>query len=155
MNEKFREQLGDPDIKISGLEIWIHGRQFPDTEDYWDGNWLRVTVHCSADSSSVWANGTFIHLPELYGWYESTLELNDSLKGSAHLDCMEPNLSAIIKAKSLGQLTMEVNITPNHLEQEHKYLFELDQSYLPGFLSGCKKVLEKYPVKGINEANGT
>ncbi len=34
---KFPENLGKPDIKISGLEIWIHGNQFPESDDYWDG----------------------------------------------------------------------------------------------------------------------
>jgi len=155
MNKKYRKELGDPDIKLVGLEIWVHGRQFPDMDDYWDGNWLRVTAHCSANGSSVWADGPFIHLPELYCWYESSSMLNDSLKGIATLDCMEPELSATIKAESLGQLTMEVNITPNHLEQEHKYYFELDQSYLASFLSGCKSVLEKFPIKGDNESNRT
>jgi len=39
-------KLGMPDLKLEGLQIWIHGRQFPDAADYWDGNWLRVTAHC-------------------------------------------------------------------------------------------------------------
>jgi len=33
-------RLGPPDLKISGLQIWIHDRDIPDAEDYWDGNWL-------------------------------------------------------------------------------------------------------------------
>ena len=148
MNEKYRKQLGDPDIKISGLEIWIHERQFPDIEDYWDGNWLLVTAHCSSSGSSVWTEGPIIHLPELLDWYESASELNETLKGTASLECMEPELYVTIKAKSLGQLTMEVHITPNHFEQEHKYYFAIDQSYLTDFLNGCKQVLRNYPVKG-------
>jgi hypothetical protein len=42
--QKYAEQLGAPDIKIHGLQTWIHGRQFPNEDDYWDGNWLRVTT---------------------------------------------------------------------------------------------------------------
>ena len=37
------DHLGEPDIKLAGLQIWVHGRQFPDSDDYWDGNWLYVT----------------------------------------------------------------------------------------------------------------
>src|SRR5882724_344446 len=40
--DKYAEQLGTPDIKLSGLQIWVHGRQFPNATDYWDGNWLRI-----------------------------------------------------------------------------------------------------------------
>src|SRR5256885_6731459 len=43
--DKYPEQLGTPDIKLGGLQVWVHGRQFPDAIDYWDGNWLRITAH--------------------------------------------------------------------------------------------------------------
>lgn len=44
---------GESDMKIAGLAIWIHGRQFPDSKDYWDVNWLNVTVRCGAQGASV------------------------------------------------------------------------------------------------------
>ena len=53
--EKYAEKLDVPDIKLAGLQIWIHSRQFPDTDDFWDGNWLNITAHCGADGASVWA----------------------------------------------------------------------------------------------------
>ncbi len=28
---------GEPDLRLEGLRIWVHGRQFPDHQDYWDG----------------------------------------------------------------------------------------------------------------------
>lgn len=148
MDNKYRSQLGEPSIQISGLQIWIHGRQFPDMEDYWDGNWLRATVHCGAQGSSVWASGSIIHLTELYGWLTSAKELNKTLKGEANLECMEPELSVFIKSSSLGHMEMEVNITPNHLEQEHKYYFEIDQSYLSQLIKQCNSVLESNPIRG-------
>ena len=57
-------KLGDPDIKIAALKIWVHGRQFEDAQDYWDGNWLRVTAHCGADGGSALAHGSILHLGE-------------------------------------------------------------------------------------------
>jgi len=151
MNEKSLKQLGKPDIEISGLQIWIHGRQFPDSEDYWDGNWLRVTVHCGAQGASVWATGSIVHLSELYGWKESSEALHESLKGEANLDCMEPELSVSIKAESLGHLKMNVKITPNNLEQDHSFIFEIDQSYLPKLIKACSKILQSHPIKSANE----
>jgi hypothetical protein len=32
------DNLGPPAIQLAGLSIWVHGRQFPDLHDYWDGN---------------------------------------------------------------------------------------------------------------------
>ena len=31
---------GEPDLKIAGLSIWAISREFPQSDDYWDGNWL-------------------------------------------------------------------------------------------------------------------
>lgn len=148
MDDKYRNKLGEPTIQIAGLQIWIHGRQFPDKEDYWDGNWLNTTVHCGARGSTVWASGSIIHLSELHRWLISARELNNTLKGEANLECMEPELSVCIKSSSHSHLEMEVNITPNHLEQEHKYHFEIDQSYLPQLIRQCNGVLESNPIRG-------
>ena len=150
MNDKYQVQLGEPDIEIAGLQIWVHGRQFPELHDYWDGNWLRVTVHCGAKGDSVWASGPIIHLSELHGWLISIRNMNDTLSGEANLECMEPELSVSIKTERHGHIAMEVHITPDNLQQDHLFRFEIDQSYLPKLLSSCQKVLSKYPIRGKN-----
>jgi hypothetical protein len=53
MNAKYLNQIGEATIEVSGLQIWVCGRQFPNKDDFWDGNWLKVSVHCSAQDSSV------------------------------------------------------------------------------------------------------
>jgi len=60
--------LGRPDLQVGGLQLWIHARQFPDSEDYWDGNWLMVTVRCCASGAEVWVKGPILHLSELHHW---------------------------------------------------------------------------------------
>ena len=147
--------MGEPDIQISELQVWVHGRQFPDADDYWDGNWLLVTAHCGTEGSSVWVSGPIIHLSELHRWLVSCRKMEETLGGEANLECMEPELSVTIKAQGLGHLAMEVQITPNHLQQEHTFRFEIDQSYLPNFLGGGQTVLSKYPIRGNKEKAGT
>jgi hypothetical protein len=46
-------ELQNPDFCIGGLEVSIYGRQFPESDDYWDGNWLNVIACCTANSSTV------------------------------------------------------------------------------------------------------
>jgi len=148
MNKENKINLGEPDIAISGLQIWVHGRQFPDLNDYWDGNWLRITAHCGAEGADVWINGPIIHLPEVYSLLGQTEKMNKTLSGSAKLNCIEPELLVSLTADKLGHIKMEVNITPNNLTQEHKFYFELDQSYLSGLINNCKTLIEQYPIKG-------
>jgi hypothetical protein len=52
--------LAPPALKIAGFQLWIHGRQFPNAQDYWDGHWRNVTVHCGASGASVWTSGAIV-----------------------------------------------------------------------------------------------
>jgi hypothetical protein len=150
MNEKDCKHLGKAHIELMGLQIWVHGRQFPDSEDYWDGNWLKVTAHCGAEDASIWVSGSIIHLSEILHWQESTETLYDSLQGEAKLDCIEPELNVSIEAESLGHLKFNVQITPNHMEQMHSFYSEIDQSYLPKLVRDCKEVLKALPIRSPN-----
>lgn len=152
MDHKAFTSLGAPDLKLEGLQIWVHGRQFPDSHDYWDGNWLRVTAHCGGNGASVFATGSIIHLSELDRWLVETEELLKNLNGEAKLACMEPALSATFKSGSLGHITMEVSITPDHMAQRHWFQFEIDQSYLPTFVKQCRSILEAHPIRGSRNA---
>ena len=144
----FPENLGEPDIKLSGLEIWIHGYQFPDEIDYLDGNWIDITARCTAKNALVWVTGNILHLPDLKHLMNTSEKLYKNLEGEADLPCIEPNLSLKLKASSLGQISMVVNITPDHMNQRHIFEFEIDQSYLPELISSCKKVLNRFKIKG-------
>ena len=33
--------------------FWVHGWQFPEAQDLWDGNWLNVTAHCGQSGASA------------------------------------------------------------------------------------------------------
>ena len=70
------------------------------------------------------------------------------LKGEAELPCLEPEFTVKLAAGNFGKINMTVEITPDHLNQEHKFVFEIDQSYLPAMIHGCKKVLSQYTIKG-------
>ena len=127
----------------------MHSRQFPEASDYWDGNWVNVTVHCGAQGADVWATGPIIHLPEVRTWADE--RMYQTLSSEASLDCMEPELSIELRAEELGQISMRVSITPNHLTQQHTFQFEGDQSYLADLVDDCRKTLRQYPIKNESE----
>lgn len=74
-------------------------------------------------------------------------QLHQTLQGEAQLPCMEPELHITMTARTLGKIELEVRITPNNMTQNHHFKFEIDQSYLPDAIAGCKQVLEEYPLK--------
>jgi hypothetical protein len=151
MDDRMFANLGTPDLKLEGLQIWVHGRQFPDLHDYWDGNWLRVTAHCGGNGASVFTTGSIIHLPELDRWRSEAEVLLKDLKGEAKLACLEPELSVDLKSTSLGHITMEVSITPDHMIQRHWFRFDIDQTYLTPLIRQCQSILEGYPIRGSRD----
>jgi len=44
-------------------------------------------------------------------------------------------------------MLMTVAITPDDRSEKHCFRFELDQSYLPEMIRGCRIVLDSYPIK--------
>jgi len=140
-------KLGQPDIQLEGLELWIHSRQFPKSEDYWDGNWVNVTARCQSDGSSVHVSGPFLHLPELLAWRSACDRLYQSLRGEANLETKEPELAVKLTGDGLGHVSIEVCITPNVMNQRHTFRFHIDQTLLPDLVSQIDGVLEKYPVR--------
>lgn len=141
------ETLGEPDLQIAGLRLWVHGRQFPQSQDYWDGNWLIVTALCSYPESSVRVHGSIVHLGEVYGLLHETETLYQSLEGRAELRCIEPTLGVELSAQTCGHIQVKISITPDHINESHSYTDGFDQTYLPPIITGCKAILSKFPLR--------
>lgn len=147
-----QEDLGPPDLKVVGLQLWVHGRQYPDATDAYDGNWLRVTAHCGALGASVWASGAILLVQDLVSWANECDALQQGRCEEAELAPMEPELKVIIRrSDSLGHFAMQVNITPNNMTQDHFFEFEIDQTYLPEITRQCRAIEGQFPVRGTKE----
>lgn len=147
--EKAIDSLGTPSLKLAGFQLWIHGRQFPECNDHWDGNWLNVTGHCGAAGASIWASGAIITTMDLQRFSAECELLYKGLTTEATIDPMEPKLHLSLRpTDGLGHIKMLVQITQDHMSQKHELSFGIDQSYLPEIISQCQTVLENYPVRG-------
>jgi hypothetical protein len=140
-------KLGDPTFEAGRLKVWVRGRRFPLSDDYWDGNWMSVTAYYHPSESSVVAGGPFVHLGELWGLYQGIVRMHETSAGEAKLECLEPNLSLRIEAGSRSQLKLQTSITPDHLSETHSYEDELDLSYLPAIIASLSVLFSAYPIK--------
>jgi len=141
-------QPPEPDIRIHEFSLWIFGRQFPSSEDYSDGNWLNVKAEVRASDATVRASGAILHLGELAGFANELEKLDQTLAGTARLNCIEPNLKIVIEAGRLGHLKATIDITPDHMFQRHTFISEIDQTFLKPLLIQLRSVLSRYPLKG-------
>ena len=148
MKEPVADQLGTPAVRLAGFELWVHGRQFPDSQDYWDGNWLNVTAHCGAAGGSVWASGAILDTVSIRRFHDGLAGLHRTLSGEAVLGSHEPNLMVRVDAADrTGHLRVRVEITPDHLTQSHRFEFAIDQTYLPPVIAQCASVMEAFPIR--------
>jgi hypothetical protein len=147
VNQRELEALGEPQLQIAGLRVWVHGRQFPNAMDYWDGNWLRVTAYCLYPDSQVRTHGSILHLGELVGLLRDCESLYNSVKGTAALKCIEPNLRVTLEAEWNGAIKVHIEITPEQLTERHSFDDSIDQTYLPGIIADCETILSVYPIR--------
>jgi hypothetical protein len=114
--------LVPPNLKVGGRQLWVHGYQFPESNDSDDGNWLRITAHCGHLGASVWASGSIIQVTDLARWAKQCDALVRGRTDAAELSPLEPELAVkIVRIDSLGHFEMTVSITPSHLNQEHTF----------------------------------
>lgn len=141
-------KLGEPALAISALRIWVHNGQFLDSTDQWDGNWLDVTVRVRHLRAVVWASGAILTTMDLATWRDGCSKLYKGEVDLATLNPLEPELEvAICKVDAVGHLELRIDITPDHLSQNHTFRIEIDQSYLPGLIRELDAILVKFPVR--------
>lgn len=138
----------EPDLRLGGLSIWVAGRQFPDASDYWDGNWLVIRARMDAPGATVQCQGPILMASDIARFRDELAVASKTLAGEATLGSLEPELTVKVKVRRLGQVSVEVEISPDHLSQSHRFTMDLDQSYLPAVTTSCDAILERFPVRG-------
>ena len=142
------EKLGAPSLQVAGLQVWVHGREFPEAEDADDGNWLRVSAHCGAPGASIWTGGAILSVSELVSWSAQCERLQAGEVERAVLKTSEPELCAVIQ-KSDGPRPPILRVDIALVGQKHSLEFELEPSELSGIVQQCSAIEERYPVRGV------
>ena len=139
-------RLGPPDLALAGLQVWVHGQPYAGSAEPYDADWLTVTVHCGARGASVWVHGAVLTSSAFERLAVGARALDAQLTGVAWLASDEPELEVRLEAGGeAGQVSMQVQITPDLEAQEHTFTFFLDQSHLPAMADACDAVLARYP----------
>ncbi len=152
-HDGLHEPAGLPDMRLGSLAIWVRGREFSDSQDYRDANWLNVLVQVDAAYAVVQAEGPILHAGELSDLVEGCKRLYRDMKGELVFEATEPNVCLKLAIDARGQLDVGVDLTADPRAQSHHFQFALDQSYLPGFIAGGQNVLLKFPIKGSRDGS--
>jgi len=138
----------EADLSFGGFSLSVHGREFPDHDDYWDGNWLTATASMKTYGSFVEVSGPILHLSDVQLFRDALLKLSETLTGTAKLEGFEPNLRLTFEGSHTGHADVQVEITPDHMLENHRFNVSLDQTSYAPIIRGCNDILRRFPIRG-------
>lgn len=138
----------EPDLRIAGFALWVDARTAPESDDYWDGNWLQVRASYEANDSSVRAAGALIHASELMTLVAGCRKLLAGEAAEAGLYCAAPNLKLELWSAPGGAVVGKLRITPDHKAELHDYGFATDAAGIEALIAACGRVLDRFPLRG-------
>jgi hypothetical protein len=141
----------EPDLRLGGFSLWVHRWERPDSQDYSDGNWLVVTAMYRSAGASVIVEGPILHSPDVSRFRNQCEALYEFLRGSAQFDSLDAGFKIVLSSNDYGRIGMAVDITPDIVDEQHRFLSEIDQSYLPDVIKGLNTILQSFAPRGRPE----
>jgi hypothetical protein len=135
-------------LNIAQLKIEVHGYEFPDGADYFDANWLVVTVSYVSNTASIKFHDPCIMASDLLSFRDEIIEMYSGDAETAELASHEPNLNVQLRKNDLlGAIKASLELRPDAGEDVHILTMQLDQSYLPGMQREIDEILRRYPMR--------
>ncbi|MGB7342335.1 MAG: hypothetical protein WBC91_25785 [Phototrophicaceae bacterium] len=143
MAEPIEIQLGSGES--DRISLIFKGRRYPDTSDFWHGNWLLVDVEIQVGTFSGNIDGETRN-EHVQDFYEELRRLNESLVGTAKLG-IEKWVEINVEAEKYGSIQVYGHASDDQTDgNKLQFRIKTDQSYLNQVLKGLHKVIELYPI---------
>ena len=110
-----------------------------------------IRVRMEAYGARVECAGAILMTADIKRFRSQLAAMADTLTGEATLAGLEPELRVVLKMQRMGHIDFVVEITPDHLNQQHRFQVGTDQSYLPALISSCNSILSRFPVINASE----
>lgn len=122
--------------------------EFPESTDYWDGNWVYATVRIRVGAFRS-EYEALLRTDEIARLRSGIAELHAELKGTASFESMEEWLRMTVDGDGRGHFVAKCDArdqpgTGNMLRFELRF----DQTELPPILASLDAALAAFPVKG-------
>lgn len=129
----------DPDLRLIGFSLWVDGRESLDSTD----NWLRVRAEMRANGAHVECSGPILMVTDIEQFRDDLSQMFKTLTGEATLTGFEHGIKLHLQMQTLGRIDAFLEITPDHWTQQHRFVLDVDQSYLASLVASCEDVLAR------------
>ena len=130
------------------IEIDVLYRNYPNSSDYWDGNWVTSNINIKIPGYLV-NFGANLRTDELRDFTNEIKLMSKLLKGKANLKNLENYLHIECEMDKLGKIIWTVETCfPAGYGAVLKFEFESDQSFLIRLIKELETILTAFPVIG-------
>ncbi|MDN7246213.1 WapI family immunity protein [Planococcus shenhongbingii] len=130
------------------LEIDVLRRNYPDSRDYWDANWVASIIHLEIPGYVVHFEAD-LRTDELKEFVDGLRDMNERLHGTAILKNLDNYIHLTGSMNPLGKISWILEtLYPVGTGAQLSCDFESDQSYLRILIDELDAVLEAFPVIG-------
>jgi hypothetical protein len=145
LNDRGDSPSSVPSLVLGGLSLWVLGKAFPESVEWYEGSWLEVRAECVAPGATVTTSGPLLTAEDIARLLAG-MEAMQRGGGSAGMSPLEPNLVLGLTSNSRGGLRIDVRITPDSMTQEHRFFFDADLGVLAGPIGQCREILARFPA---------
>jgi hypothetical protein len=143
---EYEVRIGTP---LEGVLIQVLKRQFPDSMDWEDGNWLDspIDIDLGRFRGSLPAQ---LRVDELQAFRVALESVSRTLTGEATLESMNGWLKLSMKCEPTGGLTV-AGIADDSPGIGNKLRFTIggmDQSFLPEIIDQLRSIEDAFPLRG-------
>jgi hypothetical protein len=130
------------------LKITLFGRSHPESDDYWDGNWVRASIQVQAGGFSGDAVGD-IRTDELAAFQKPWAQLQTSLEGVAEFSTLEEWLAIRATGDGKGHIEVQGVVwdrpgVGNNLQ----FTLSTDQTFTRPTIDQLAEAIRAFPVIG-------
>jgi len=140
------------------IAIRVLRRNYPQANDYWDGNWLDAEIEVEVKPWRARYNAN-LRTDEFAGFRRELEGMHAMDRRDARFSPMEPWLDLDLHLDTLGHIDMRGNIGPEGFGKvfgQARLVFEIqefmDQTFLPPIIEQLRATEREFPIVGRPDA---
>jgi hypothetical protein len=135
-------------INSEHVSLEIESRTYPDSADYWDGNWLNARVQFQLGCFRG-AYGCHLRAEDFVAFHDQIVILSQKLTGHAVFKTMEEQVAINFEADGQGHISVTGALQDEAgIGNTLQFRFEIDQTFLEKMLKELQAIVTAFPVKG-------
>lgn len=130
------------------IVVDIKRRNYPDSDDYWDGNWLNANITVTVPGYHASFNSD-LRAEEIRSFLNDLTHMNQSLNGHAKFHSMEEMIQFDGQINKVGQIEWKGRTTyPAGTGTTLSFNLFSDQSFLTDLICELEAVVNEFPMEG-------